>query len=121
MSKEVKEFTVTYCVLVWNKLFEIYTLSVSDPVKAYEMLVNLIPLLPEKVKKEVKPLIKSFEKKVLAEKEIIIHEYNYDLITAKLVFAKHVRGEIKKIVRKILDKISSEMEVMGLKYQYERI
>jgi hypothetical protein len=117
---EIKRHVLTYTLLVWNSLFEISRVNNEDPVKAYRMLNNLIPLLPKKVIDAVVPLINVFEKRITKEKKKLRELYR-DSVSSDLVFTNYMRSELSRFIRELLYVISVKMEELGLKYQVEAI
>ena len=119
-SVEIKRHVLTYTILVWNSLFEISRVNDVDPVKAYRMLSNLIPLLPAKVINSVLPLMNNFEKRVHEERKVLKRSLK-DSVSTYLIFSKYMRSEVSKFIKEVLMLISLKMEELGLKYQVETI
>lgn len=118
MPDSVRKPLPTYTQLLWNKIFEISVTNESDPVKAFIKLEGLIPLLPIKVQKEVKPMMREFKLMLKNVKEEMRKVYRDD-ITTQLTFRKYARKEMGNFVFKALEKISNSLESMGLKFKPE--
>jgi hypothetical protein len=113
---ELKHPIYAYVNSLWLNLFKIMELNSRDPIKAYELLKELVPLLPRKVMEEVEPLL-------LTEKEVeeVMRELSSlrDGFTIQIQYRKLMREELKKRTRRILRTISLSLERMGLKYRFD--
>ena len=118
---DIKRYVPSYTILVWNSLFEISRLCIEDPIKAYDTLLMVIPLLPNKVVEEVEPKVRLFEARLNNIRNVVEREYGMDSITTKIIFNSYVKKMMKRFVKHALKLISKKMEEMRLKYQTELI
>jgi hypothetical protein len=113
---ELKQPIFAYVNSLWLNLFKIMELNSKDPVKAYELLKELVPLLPGKVMEEVEPLL-------LKEREV--EELRRGLasvrdgFTAQFYYRKLMKEVLKRRTRDVLRTISLSLEKMGLKYRFD--
>jgi hypothetical protein len=113
---ELKHPIYAYVNSLWLNLFKIMELNSRDPIKAYELLKELVPLLPRKVMEEVEPLLLTER-----EAEEVMRELSSlrDGFTIQLQYRRLMREELRRRTRKILRTISLSLERMGLKYRFD--
>jgi len=115
---ELKQPIFAYVNSLWASLFKIMELNSKDPVRAYEVLKELVPLLPRKVMEEVEPLLLT-EREVEEARRAL--SSLRDGFTIQVQYRKLMREELRRRTRKILRTISLSLERMGLKYRFDYV
>jgi hypothetical protein len=113
---ELKHPIYAYVNSLWLNLFKIMELNSRDPIKAYELLKELVPLLPRKVMEEVEPLLLTEREAEEAKRELSSLR---DGFTIQLQYRRLMREELRRRTRKILRTISLSLERMELKYRFD--
>jgi len=116
LSRELKYPLSSYVDSLWSCLFDVARLNARDPVRAYKLLLNVVPLLPEGIFERVKGLL--IKKSEAEEMKEALERATLDSFTSQLLWRKEAREELRRRTWRALREVSRGLEEMGLKYRY---